>query len=68
MIKTSKGSFEFSSSGGGEGFKVNAINECSIGFFLLKDNRDRDEDRDYFTTLEDIKAIWDYKNNPDNFK
>ena len=54
-VKTSKGIFPLAPSGGGKGYKVNHINECAIGYFLLKE----DATREYFTTLNDIRTIRD---------
>lgn len=60
LVKTSKGVFPIHPVGSGTGYKVKAINECAIGFFILLE----DGSRDYFNQVEDIIAIREaYKGN-----
>lgn len=51
--ETSKGIFQLAVRGGGKGYTVNAISECCLGFFILKE----DNTREYFTSIEDILKI-----------
>ena len=52
-VKTSKGIFKIGNSGGNNGYEINKISECCLGYFVLLENGQRE----YFKKIDDVLTI-----------